>query len=924
MKKKNLKKTQKLKIMAALLSGGMLAVLSPNAAYALEGTADNNYTVTITDGMNIMEDVYGNNANILADKNCITGHVQMSGGKVIGNIYGGHYNNTYDIDGKYYVKVAESTVTISGGEVIGNIYGGRGKYGSTRWTDARDAVDNKVYITGGTIKGNIYGGYDGSRIDPDMPEEGYPKHEGVARNEVWLAGGTIEGSVTAGRYNDYYANGTNCPIQFNNIYLTGDADVSKAVLRGSPMIGGRVETGNNLIVDDWNGIEVENIEKFHSIIFENIDLNRKMLLKVTSDDFERRNFYSNHLKNEFTKIYINSIKGGDYKVGDLNKTVEWDKRMCLNEQIGSSDKRFEVVIKQELLDGITGYYYGNRENNGIFINHFNDLKAIDNNPKDSKIEFFGTVDKTVLAGAYVDEKGEKHGNTNNTGWDTSDDITYLTIEDGLTTNASVVTGVYAVGGKNASGGKTYINGNYGGTVYAGYAEGNGLTENNYIYIGNGVDAAGTKLLGNNKTSGKSGATLEVSGNGNKLNSIGRFDNINFNNVTLNGYTVLKVTDADLDGTKVNVETLSGGTVYHEGDRVTLLNSQNAITGNVENIGVNDDIVQAGVAQELTVSASQSDANNIDLTVTSVKLSEQTNLVAETRAASVGLLNQGTDLIADSINTISRDGKYGVKTFAAVYGNRSKYDVADDVKINGWSTIVGVGAENEHNGGDFSWGVFYENGSGNYRIYNGFDNELFRGDGSIVYNGGGIAVRYENSHGVYTEGSLRAGMLKNEADNALFCGETGYGYETESAYYGAHIGVGKIWQLGDNSELDVYGKFFHTYVEGDTVHIAQDEFDLDSINSDRLRIGARITNNKENKFSTYYGLAYEYEFNGDADMRAAGMKAPTQSLQGSSVMAEIGLNYQPTPNSPWSFDINMRGYTGERQGGSFNVQATYTF
>lgn len=135
------------------------------------------------------------------------------------------------------------------------------------------------------------------------------------------------------------------------------------------------------------------------------------------------------------------------------------------------------------------------------------------------------------------------------------------------------------------------------------------------------------------------------------------------------------------------------------------------------------------------------------------------------------------------------------------------------------------------------------------------------------------------------------MLKNEADNALFCGETGYGYETESAYYGAHIGVGKIWQLGDNSELDVYGKFFHTYVEGDTVHIAQDEFDLDSINSDRLRIGARITNNKENKFSTYYGLAYEYEFNGDADMRAAGMKAPTRSLQGSSVMAEIGLNYQ---------------------------------
>ncbi len=917
MKKKNLKKTQKLKIMAALLSGGMLAVLSPNAAYALEGTADNNYTVTITDTMNITGNVYGNKGNILADKNCITGHVQLSGGKVNGEIYGGYYNDTYDIYGKYYVKVAESTVTISGGEVIGNIYGGRGFFGKQNKTDNRDAVDNKVYITGGKITGNIYGGYDGGN-----PSKKYPK-EGVARNQVWLAGGTIDGTVVAGQYANP-PTPTECPRILNNIYLTGNADVSKAVLMGTSGIGGKVETGNNLIIDGWSGTEIKNIKHFHSIIFENIDLNKGMLLEV-KDPITRNAFLTS--PNGSTKIYVNSVKGGDYEKGLLKKTIQWDDEMNLEHRFDLIDEAFAVVISDDLKKGITGYYYGNRENNGIFINHFTNLKADDSYPNDSQIEFSGTVDKTVLAGAYVDEKGVKHGNTNNTSWDTSDDITFLTIEDGLKTNASVVTGVYAVGGKTASGGKTYITGNYGGTVYAGYAEGNGLTENNHIYIGNGVNAVDTKLRGDNKTIGtigKSGATLEVSENGNKLNSIERFDDIDFNNVTLNGNTVLKVIAADLDGTKINVKTLASGTVYHEGDRVTLLNSQNAITGNVENIGVNDDIVQAGVAQELTVSASQSDANNIDLTVTSVKLSEQTNLVAETRAASVGLLNQGTDLIADSINTISRDGKYGVKTFAAVYGNRSKYDVADDVKINGWSTIAGVGAENEHNGGDFSWGVFYENGSGNYRTYNGFDNELFRGDGSIVYNGGGIAVRYENSHGVYTEGSLRAGMLKNEADNALFCGETGYGYETESAYYGAHIGVGKIWQLGDNSELDVYGKFFHTYVEGDTVHIAQDKFDLDSINSDRLRIGARITNNKENKFSTYYGLAYEYEFNGDADMRAAGMKAPTQSLQGSSVMAEIGLNYQPTPNSPWSFDLNMRGYTGERQGGSFNVQATYTF
>ena len=33
---------------------------------------------------------------------------------------------------------------------------------------------------------------------------------------------------------------------------------------------------------------------------------------------------------------------------------------------------------------------------------------------------------------------------------------------------------------------------------------------------------------------------------------------------------------------------------------------------------------------------------------------------------------------------------------------------------------------------------------------------------------------------------------------------------------------------------------------------------------------------------------------------------------------------PGTDSPWNFDLNLRGYVGERQGGSFNVQATYTF
>ena len=536
-------------------------------------------------------------------------------------------------------------------------------------------------------------------------------------------------------------------------------------------------------------------------------------------------------------------------------------------------------------------------------------------------------------------------------------------------NSSVV-GQYIVGGRNDRG---QANNNVvsikennfvGVKIIGGWSE-FGSANNNIIEINGYNNLISSSLYGyyaeeKSENSEFKNNTLIVNDFNGGIMEVANFNKVTFNNLKWNTAAVSENNEVDISGTKIPEFKTDGGMYVAKIDNVDAieigkLGNNNLKTGDKAWLiftpkNNNDEISKfngqefknySGVAKivsgnllyEDDVKFTGSDNSGTTQTlpvgalsavVKGVERNAQTDLVASNRAVAAAFVNQGTDLIADSLDTLSRDGKYGVKTFAAVHGNRSKYDVNSDIKINGWSTIVGVGAENEHNGGDFSWGVFYENGSGNYRTYNDFNNEFFRGDGSLVYNGGGIAARYENSHGVYTEGSLRAGMLKSEMTDALSDGENKYGYESESAYYGAHIGVGKIFSLGDDSDLDVYGKFFHTYTEGDSFNVAGDEFEFDSINSDRLRIGARVTSNKENKFSTYYGLAYEYEFNGDAEMRAAGMKAPTQSLQGSSVMAEIGLNYQPTPESPWSFDLNMRGYAGERQGGSFNVQATYTF
>ena len=515
------------------------------------------------------------------------------------------------------------------------------------------------------------------------------------------------------------------------------------------------------------------------------------------------------------------------------------------------------------------------------------------------------------------------------------EITNSTVSISSSIKGWALTGGYASSGSASSNQVIITDSTISGNVYGGYIVNatNQLAENNSITITGNSNIANANLYGYATYSGTatgSNNTLTLNGWSGSTQSVQNFNVINFENIKWNNDgTVLNITDNKekdaLANTNIKLNKLnfSGGTQLNTGDSMTFVKGTD--------LGI--DATKVTMAPEFTAGVAtvgtgdvEVDENSVKYTLTEVKQNDQIDLVAENRAVAAAFVNQGTDLISDSLDTISRDDNYGVKTFAAVHGNRSKYDVNSDIKINGWSVIAGVGnADKFDNGSEFSWGVFYENGSGNYRTYNEFNNEFFRGDGSLVYNGGGIAARYENKNGVYTEGSLRAGMLKSDMDNALRDGAGNfYGYESESAYYGAHIGIGKIISLSESSDLDVYGKFFHTYTEGDSFKVANDEFEFDSINSDRLRIGARITSNKENKFSTYYGLAYEYEFNGEADMTAQGLKAPTQSLQGSSIMAEVGFNYQPTPTSPWSFDLNMRGYTGERQGSSFNVQATYTF
>ena len=521
---------------------------------------------------------------------------------------------------------------------------------------------------------------------------------------------------------------------------------------------------------------------------------------------------------------------------------------------------------------------------------------------------------------------------------------------------------------------------YGGFAYVppksdgSYEDGivSGHASNNTIIIRNGSKLEGSKIYGGYLTlTGYEGDTSNLTEEDFKkynntlildnwsgsVKAVRSCDNVNFYNMNLsqfvnnNNNPVLTITGTsvhdsfsniigtdnteNLGSKNINISvSFKGGQDINAGETIRLvqMTGTDAIVDNsVDKEGkkirlANDGTAYAGVAQVVKGELKFDDPNNkfIDYQITDVGLNDQVNVVNEGRAASAAFLNQSDELISEALAGLNIEDKYGFETFAMVYGNDSRYGTNSDLSINGWSGLVGVGSNNKTKAGDFAWAAFFENGAGNYDISTTMNGITMEGDGSTVYNGGGIAARLTGENGVYGEASLRAGLLKNDLENGLLGADNNkYGYESESNYYGMHIGIGKIFKLENGASVDTYAKYYHSTVKDDSFTIDSDRFEMDDINSDRLRLGIRYNQGMDRTFNVYYGAAWEYEFNGESNGYAQGHKMEEISLKGSTVIGELGVVIQPE-NSPWSFDAKVKGYGGQRDGYSGSILATYHF
>ncbi|MBI0166748.1 autotransporter outer membrane beta-barrel domain-containing protein [Bartonella sp. M0280] len=318
-----------------------------------------------------------------------------------------------------------------------------------------------------------------------------------------------------------------------------------------------------------------------------------------------------------------------------------------------------------------------------------------------------------------------------------------------------------------------------------------------------------------------------------------------------------------------------------------------------------------------------------------------------------MLNQGADLIANAGIRAARSStaesgnnlwQMNLMPFFVIDGSSNRYKTGSHADVDGFNMAVGLATgfelADKH---PVTLGAFFEYGRGTYDTYNSFANYAsVHGDGDTHYTGGGVLGRIDfagtglglvnklnagQADGLYAEASFRAGHIDTDFDTDDLLGEFGVGsdYDSGADYYGLHGGVGYVMNFDERNSVDVYGRYFWTRVDSETVDVGRDRLHFDEADSSRLRIGTRYTMIYNQQLKPYVGIAYDHEFDGEVAARAYGFKLDKPSLEGDTGIVEAGISMKPVSTiDALSVDVTGQGFIGRREGGGGGLKIKYQF
>ena len=817
-------------------------------------------------------------------------HVTMSGGSVGEHLIGGYVQNGSG-------AATGNSVIFNGGSVTENVYGGRSvngpaqnnsvtmTNGSANWllggySANGNVIGNSVNVSGGTLTG-VSGGESNSGS--------------ATGNIVSISGGTVQSNVNGG----FVASGSG-KATGNIVNISGNADLSGAVVAGGSSPDGDAFTDNTLNKNSDAAVHLA------------------------------RNFAS-----------VNFGYSGTANIGELDSTPTGSALSGVTVNTNANNVSFDGVISGSgsitktgagtlILSGTNTYSGGTTISAGT-------LSIGSDTNIGSGTNTIGNKGTLLLSGngTYTNDwtlsgAGSAIATDNN---NTLSGV--LSGNGGLTKTGA---GTLTLSGTNTYTGMTTVR---SGTL----ALGSELTSNQLTLYGGTVFDRGSHnhSLDNGilSVNGANGQSAMYKGDLSARNAT-----LNFISPVHPTQPLLRVTgDADVSGSACNVG-LAGGTSLASGSTLTLLDVDPDKTLTANNLQRGNGIVQIGstVAHDITTDVALDPTTGrlsaVTAQVSPGRATDQSKALSEGFLGGLALNLQGADLVAgrgmDSAVRASSGTddaeRHGFAGFGALSGGSLRYNTGSHLDMNSLSLLTGLAWGIDLAPGRLTLGAFFEYGNGSYDTHNSFTNAAsVDGDGNAYYLGGGILARMDfvniGPGRFYAEASGRAGKTHNEYDSSDLRDAAGRkaDYDSSSPYYGLHFGTGYVWNINDAATLDLYGKYFWTRQQGDSVGLSTGEhLSFDDINSSRLRFGGRFAYILNEHVAPYIGAAWEHEFDGKARARTNGFDIDAPNLRGNTGIGELGLSLTPSADLPLTVDLGVQGYTGKHEGVTGSLMVKWEF
>lgn len=413
--------------------------------------------------------------------------------------------------------------------------------------------------------------------------------------------------------------------------------------------------------------------------------------------------------------------------------------------------------------------------------------------------------------------------------------------------------------------------------------------------------------------------------------------------------------------RVDVDAV--GNTLHAGDKVYLINNVN---GNFDRLKSSKYLEQGFfIVYDATLDVEKrTDPNSgvtsdaLTLTVLGTnddvpdgKNNPESEEFLKGRVAQLAMVDQGADMMSDGIWSARASlREKNANLFTVVDGGSNSYKTSNNshIKLNDIKFAVGAAKAATMNDQSVGMvGVFAEHGTGHYNSYSDFGSSGFgevRANGKTRYHGVGALFHvdvantdlskvknkpniFDDKYGLYLHGVLRAGHVKVDFHSADLVNGKGVegSYNTKSRYVTAMAGAGYVLTLDEKKAVDFYGRYTFSRVNGKDVQVVDEPMSAGTAHSHRLRLGARLGYAYSEKATPYAGLAYERNFNGDVSGSAYGFTIKEKSLKGNTGIVEAGLLVKPKgANDPFSLNLGLQGYLGDRKGLTAVVRARYVF